>query len=1049
MSETSPARLRATDHLRVLGVFVTAGCAAAALYPFPVSADPQARQWWWLFAAFVSALAWQIGLGIDTPKPRKVVRPVGTGRRLTGALVALAGAALWVWATRELYLDWNGAFDRAWLGWLSGTVLLAIGLDAASGYWDEASGLSLLPRILLAMAVVLIVAGAVRLANITTFPGPHGITQIEDLQFGKWGNDFLEGSRRRWEFIGHAWVSALSIKFGSANLASMRAGYAVVGTLTVGAVFLWIRWSAGWVAAIVGSAFMAVSSWDAIVSRTGFNPNVLTVGLVYLLLMGPARRGRPSAFAAMGMLCGYILWEYIAYRPIAVFALAGGAFYSLRDKDAGWMLRLGRPVLMVALIACMSLPLFGTRLKGRVMDEYLNGLNRARAVKSYYNESHGWRQVLDLRINRSYNTIGLLYFQGDRSPARNLGYRPLVDQVSAVLALVGFAFCLANPHVPIFGLFAAGFVLTMIGAMVITSDFNVLRMSVTIPYVYFFVGIAGASVLRVLGRAWGRFGLVFGVAVLLAGFGWATYSNLTFLRSYWSSPQVKKAVHSDLALVSGWLGRSVPPGDQVIGAGNRNNNALAGSDASWLRGRKIPGALEWDIGTALRKWHEDRPTTLVVFTGPDTADTQKFLEYSFPSLSMTFEEEPFRGAHLAYAHLDGIPENLTQVLENLDCRGVSVEYVYTDKAGKVVKRLKRVEPMVGLSTWATEAYLWVHRGIGAERIRVEYNADIRIRKGGRYEFHLKVYAGTAQITVDGRTYGGRKAIVSLKPGVHQLSAMADLKATSGGIESRLLWKGPDSAGKQELVPFYRIAVPLEGCKEEPENEAASAARSGGDGQRPVLTDADSGLVADQGGPEGTGHVLFAPFSSELRRGQVQRRRETPMTAENVTFLRDDGGVEVGVDARLEFFAIGNINPGQGTVSFVIEPDWDGSDETSHSFFVVGERNVWNNRMWLVKQGEHLRLMLFDDVGAERGLGGRIGDWVAGERHQVQAAWSSDRLALYIDGELVDERPNGGKIVLNGNSRIEVGSRYTDKHGGAAGRLFEFTIEDRMFEADGG
>jgi len=465
-------------------MIVSAGLTVAALYPFPVTTIPAARQWWLLMAAFAVAVLSQTGVRIDVA-PGAARAPIGRARRVAGILIALAGAALWGWATREFYLHWTREFDVAWMSWVVGTALLGIGLDLATGDWGDAAASRRSAKLLLAMVALLACAGAVRLLDIATFPGPDGITQIEDLQFGNWGAHLLAGDRRRWEFIGHAWISALGIKLGGPTLGAMRTAYAIAGTLAVGAVFLWLRSTAGWIAALVGAAFMVLSSWDAVVARIGFNPNALTVAVVYWLMMGPGRRGRPLAYAAMGLIGGYLLWEYIAYRPAVVFALLGGAFFSVRDRSAGWGIRLGRPALMIALMICMSIPLFGNRMRGRVMNEYLNGLNRARAEKSYYNDAHTWEQALEMRIDRSYKTVGLFFFQGDRAPTRNIGYRPLTDPATSFLAMVGLAYCLANAAVPLFGMFAAAFVATSIGAMVVTADFNVLRMSVTIPYVYF------------------------------------------------------------------------------------------------------------------------------------------------------------------------------------------------------------------------------------------------------------------------------------------------------------------------------------------------------------------------------------------------------------------------------------------------------------------------------------------------------------------------------------------------------------------------------------
>ncbi len=801
------------DHLRALSVAASLGLAASALYDVPeIGMIAEPRRWWTLLASAGMAMAGLWGLSLAQEPAPAASWPVSRWRFWIGSALALAGAAVWLEATQNLYLDWVRQFDRTWLGWVLGTCLLAVGLDMACGQWSPQWRRPDRRWLWPAFTLVLVLAAAVRLGMIQTFPGPAGITQIEDLQFGNWGGHYLEGNRNRWEFIGHAWISALSIKVGGAKLLAMRVGYALVGTLAVAAVFQWLRLAAGNAAAIVGTGFLIVSSWDAVISRIGFNPNVLTISLMFVLLLGPARRGRPSGYAFMGLLSGYLMWEYIAYRPAAVFALVGGTYFSLRDHRAGWALRLGRPLLMVALICLMSVPLFGNRLKGRIADEYMNPINRARATKQYYSDDYDWRQVVDMRLQRSKDTVGLLYFLGDSSPSRNLGRRPLVDGVSATLMMLGFAYCLVNPLVQPFGLFALAFIVTTIGAMIITGELNALRFSVAIPYLYFFVGLAGAALLRVWGRAWGRVGRWLAILALLIGFAWAAYSNLDFLQRYWTSEATHRASRSNLAFLANWLGSNVEPGEQVVGAAGRSSEALGPSDAAWLRGDPIPGVMEWDIMTALRGWKLRGATVLTLFVGEDTRDHMEFLQDVLPGVEMQFTPDELRaGGDLAFARLADRPDSLDAVLDHLACNGVRVEYLYRgERPNEILHRLERVEPLVGLGTWPTEVVHAFHRGVRPQRLEVRYTAMFGIETAGWYRFESKFYGGPVKLHVDGRPLPPEGGF-QLEAGEHEFRAVADLAPLAGGLNARFLWSGPDSNGELELIPFYRIAQPLPPC----------------------------------------------------------------------------------------------------------------------------------------------------------------------------------------------------------------------------------------------
>jgi len=99
-------------HLRAVGAALAVACAAAGLYEFQVSGR-DSNGWWLLLAALLLGGAAQAGLRYAVPEPAPPPLPASTARRVLGALVALAGAALWVIATRRIYRNWAEGFDFA------------------------------------------------------------------------------------------------------------------------------------------------------------------------------------------------------------------------------------------------------------------------------------------------------------------------------------------------------------------------------------------------------------------------------------------------------------------------------------------------------------------------------------------------------------------------------------------------------------------------------------------------------------------------------------------------------------------------------------------------------------------------------------------------------------------------------------------------------------------------------------------------------------------------------------------------------------------------
>ena len=209
-------------------------------------------------------------------------------------------------------------------------------------------------------------------------------------------------------------------------------------------------------------------------------------------------------------------------------------------------------------------------------------------------------------------------------------------------------------------------------------------------------------------------------------------------------------------------------------------------------------------------------------------------------------------------------------------------------------------------------------------------------------------------------------------------------------------------------------------------------------------DGDPDVAAED---EETGK-LFDPFAPEVLNDEVDRGRdEDPAAVHKVDFLDDEGGIYAGEDSVLTYPAAGNINGAAGTISMVLEPDWNGSDKTSHTLLTVGEQNQWANRIRVVKNNNYLRFMYFDSEGAERGVAIAIDDWVAGERKEVTAGWDSDQLTLYVNGELVGQRPNEGELVFNNNTKIEVGSYSNKEYKGASSRIFDLLTFDKSRAPD--
>jgi hypothetical protein len=801
-------------HARAVGVLASLGCGAAAIY-FYRGLALRAEPWWWLLVSLVLAALCSIRLPVSDVDVGLRSVPATGWRAMCGWLLVAGGAAAFGYATKVLYSTWQTNFDFAWLSWLGGGLLIGFGLDLIWGRGPRRAE-PLVGRVdLFLMLAILLIASIYRLYGLATKPGEGAVTQVEELQVGNWATAFLNGDRGRWEFIGHVWLAAVGMWLHGASLYGMRFGFAVISALKVIPLYVWLRCTVGRSGAIVAALLLACAGWDIVLARIPTNHDTFTVALVFALLAWPVREGRPSGYVALGVLGGYLLFQYIPYRPAILLIVAGACAFSWLDRSVGIVWRVARPMVTLLLITGMAVPLFLSRLEGRFLDEYLNGWNRAHAVSSYYDPTDSWKQVAQKRADRTIEGISLFFFNGDRSQARNVGNRPLLDPLAGVLFLLGFGYALVNVSSGLTGLLLVGFVVTFVGTLVATGNMDVVRIGSAVSYVYVLVGYGAAAVSRVVRRAWGRTGSVVTMMFFSVALVAVACENARFLSDLWSNRATQRAVRSNLALLSSWLRENVREQEQVVGIAPGYSHVLVPNDAAWLRGRQIPGKVSPDVAGALGYWKaHDGQTLLFVFAGRGTSAVRSYLEWTFPELKLQWQPDPLNaGGEIAYAHLEAAPPGLGERLARLDCRGVRAEFDLIGAPARTPVSFKTVLPFVDCSTWPGVLRETVFQSPSRPQgIRVRLESTFRIEQPGPYSFALESYAGSAEISVDSDSAWLRaRAPLQLDAGEHTLKVRGNFEPLGAEPALRLSWKGPDTGGVEEVMPFYRLAVESTGC----------------------------------------------------------------------------------------------------------------------------------------------------------------------------------------------------------------------------------------------
>ncbi|MEO8604685.1 MAG: hypothetical protein ABI629_19105, partial [bacterium] len=525
-------------------------------------------------------------------------------------------------------------------------------------------------------------------------------------------------------------------------------------------------------------------------------------------------------YIGLGFIGGYILYEYIAYRPLVLWALAGATWWSLHDRSAGWPARLARPLATLVLIATMVAPLFLTRLPGAMRNEYVDGWARAHGQTAYYNPEDTWQRAMQRRLTRATDTIELFVYRGDRSPARNIKLLPLVDPVTAGLLMLGIAGAAVHALRPMLLLTLVGFLVHVVGTLVATGNFDVARVGGSVAYVYVLAGVGAAGLTASLAAAWGVWARRLALVGLALAVGWAALWNTTNLRQMWGSTEVRRAQRNSLAYLTVWLGNNLRPGERVLGVAPFYTNALEGHDGSWLMGRTATGAVYSDIETALRDWAaHPQPTLLFVYVGRNTEDVATYLHWLLPSLQFTVEGDPLGiGDNVAGVHVEAPPAELAQRLAELPCRGAEATFALLPREGDTPLAMQRgVAPFIDRCTWPDALMRQVMKLL-PQRLTVTYRARFTVVSGGEYRFGLDTYAGQATLRIDGQRRDGHAFIpATLTPGVHELVVDGEFALVTPSMQLR--WSGPDTQNRQQLVPLYRLSEPKPDCPPASQNKA--------------------------------------------------------------------------------------------------------------------------------------------------------------------------------------------------------------------------------------
>jgi hypothetical protein len=175
--------------------------------------------------------------------------------------------------------------------------------------------------------------------------------------------------------------------------------------------------------------------------------------------------------------------------------------------------------------------------------------------------------------------------------------------------------------------------------------------------------------------------------------------------------------------------------------------------------------------------------------------------------------------------------------------------------------------------------------------------------------------------------------------------------------------------------------------------------------------------------------------------------ESPVLDQNVQCGGEGEGCVFSTDSQYAIPDAGNLSGDAGSISFCIQPQWNGVD-TTNADLVDLHGNSWENRFKLFKNNNGLRFLLWPSNGAEAGVTARIDSWQPGTWHPVTATYGPDpttgtnMVSIYVDGMLIDQQPYESQLVVP-QSPLYIGADVPAGGPAANSSLMNFQAYNRV------
>ena len=205
-----------------------------------------------------------------------------------------------------------------------------------------------------------------------------------------------------------------------------------------------------------------------------------------------------------------------------------------------------------------------------------------------------------------------------------------------------------------------------------------------------------------------------------------------------------------------------------------------------------------------------------------------------------------------------------------------------------------------------------------------------------------------------------------------------------------------------------------------------------DGASPGVVAGEVGTTAQALGATGQGPAGQAAG----RPATVEAPPPPPKTA-----AANEGQPEYDTQTETDAGEVKGLTPAGGTISFWLQPAWDGESREDASFVRLGD-----DRMRIYKSDHYLRFEITDTEGHPTSLGMPITNWTPNDWHQVATTWDGHVISFFVDGALIGQNAYEGQIDLPRDPKLFVGTNGADQ-AVAPGRLAGVQVGNQPLTAD--